>query len=219
MASRLMHLAVSQRLEKVLPIKNVNDFRVGQILPDAVLSADKTEVNSHFIKVFDGGKRKVFDFLAFYDRYEREIISDELYLGYYFHLIEDNLFRLLLYYDLDLLARRGDPKLLEELYRDYHILNGIIAEKYLIDSDLQIPQGFSDMTLNEIYSFEIGEFIQDMKADLDERISGKPKYFTAEVLDKFISECVKVCSEEYSSLKQGGHSIDLYGMSIENKHI
>lgn len=217
MASRLMHLAVSQGLERVLPIRNANDFRVGQILPDAVLSADKKEVNSHFIKILDNGKSKVFDFIAFYDRYKREVLSEEIYLGYYFHLIEDNLFRKLIYYDLGLLSRRGEPEFLAELYSDYHILNGIIAEKYLPDSDLQIPQGFSDMTLNEIYPFEIGEFIEDMRSDLSERIPGEPRHLSQKVLDKFISDCKAVCHKEYEAVKRGEHSIDLHGLSFGYK--
>ncbi len=214
MASRLMHLAVSHELEKALSIRNVNDFRVGQILPDAVLSADKKEVNSHFIKLLDGGKRKVFDFIAFYDRYKREILSEEIYLGYYFHLIEDNLFRKLLYCDLELLLRRGEPEFLKELYSDYHILNGIIAEKYVPDINLHIPQGFSDMTLNEIYPFEIKEFIEDMRSDFAERISGEPKRLSQRVLDRFISDCKTVCRTEYEAVKRGKHSIDLQGLSF-----
>lgn len=213
MASRLMHLAVCRELERVLPIKNANDFRVGQILPDAVLSADKKAVNSHFAKILHNGKRKVFDFAAFYDRYKREIPSEEIYLGYYFHLIEDNLFRKLIYYDLDLLSRRGEPEFLAELYRDYHILNGIIAEKYLIGIDLQIPQGFSDMTLNEIYPFELKDFLADMQNDIAERIPDEPKFFTSEVLKRFIAECVRVCTEEYRGLKCGGPAAGLYEMS------
>lgn len=217
MASRLMHLAVSQRLEKVLHIKDVNDFRVGQILPDAVIGADKKEVNSHFTKIIDGGKRKCFDFHTFYDRYRKEIIFRELYLGYYFHLIEDNIFRIMIYHDLNLLSRRVDPQFLEELYGDYHILNGIIAENYVDDNNLHIPQGFSDMTLNEIYSFEILEFIEDMTSDFEDRIPSEPLHLSREFLGKYIDRCSEVCQAEYEALRHGKHSFSLYELSFRIK--
>ncbi len=65
MASRIMHLAVAYELERKLSISDRNRFEIGQILPDAVLSVDKKALNSHFIELFDGGKRKYFDFYGF----------------------------------------------------------------------------------------------------------------------------------------------------------
>lgn len=75
MASRIMHLAISYELEKVLSIKDKNRFCIGHLLPDAVLSANKWEINTHFVEIFDKGKRKHFNFHEFFDKYKKEIIS------------------------------------------------------------------------------------------------------------------------------------------------
>lgn len=49
MASRIMHIAIAAQLENILPIKDKNRFFIGHILPDAVLSANKRDVNTHFL--------------------------------------------------------------------------------------------------------------------------------------------------------------------------
>lgn len=94
MASRIIHLAIAKQLGSILPITDKNRFSVGSILPDAVLNADKRNVGSHFVEVFDEGRKKHYNFNAFYERYKDKIPSGELYLGYYFHLIEDGIFKI-----------------------------------------------------------------------------------------------------------------------------
>lgn len=218
MASRIIHLAIAKCLGEVLQIKYKNRFYIGHILPDAVISADKRKVNSHFIEVFDNGRKKHFDFYAFYERYKDKIPSNELYLGYYFHLIEDNVFRKLLYYDLGLLSRRGEPKLLEDLYSDYHILNGILTEKYALENTLYVPKDFSNEKINDVYSFELCDFIGDINKDLKERRKEKPKYLTSKRIEKYILDCVDICMAEYAALKNVKHHLDRYDFSFDIKN-
>lgn len=215
MASRIIHLAIAKQLESDLPIADKNCFSVGSVLPDAVLNADKRNVGSHFVEVFDSGSKKHYNFNAFYERYKDNIPSDELFLGYYFHLIEDGIFRKFLYYDLGLLSRRGDPEFLQELYSDYHILNGILAEKYALENTLYVPEDFSQERINDIYPFELKEFIFDMNNDLNERINGKLTHLTAKHIDCYISDCVNICKAEYIALKNGGHHLGRYDFSFE----
>ncbi len=215
MASRIIHLAIAKQLGNILPITDKNRFFVGSILPDAVLNADKRNVGSHFVEVFDEGRKKHYNFNAFYERYKDKIPSGELYLGYYFHLIEDGIFRKFLYYDLGLLSRRGEPEFLQELYSDYHILNGILAEKYALENTLYVPYGFSQERINDIYPFELKDFIFDMNNDLSERNNGKPKHLTAFLIENYISQCVNICKAEYIALQNGGHHLGKYDFSFE----
>lgn len=226
MASRLMHLSIASQLEKVLPIKDKNRFRIGSILPDAVISADKKEINSHFIEIFDGsaifggGERKHFDFYGFFDVFGDMIMSDELYLGYYFHLIEDNIFRHYLYYIKGVLSRRGDPELQRQLYRDYHILNEKLPEKYGFKNNLYVPQNFGEEKINDIYPFELERFLDDMQGDFTESLGENPKLITLRSLDKyFINSSVTLCSAEYYAVLQGRHHLARYDFSFENKHL
>lgn len=217
MASRIMHLAIASQLEKVLPISDSNRFRVGHILPDSVLSVDKWKINTHFVEIFDNGKRKHFDFYKFFARYKKEILTNELYLGYYFHLIQDGIFRDILYNDMGFISKRGDQNFLNELYNDYHILNGWAVEKYKLVDNLFEPKGYKSEKINEIFLFEINDFIKDMKADFNERIDKEPKYFKKIWAEIFIEKCVDICVSEYQAISGGSHAVDKYDYSWETR--
>lgn len=217
MASRIMHIAIAAQLENILPIKDKNRFFIGHILPDAVLSANKRDVNTHFSEIFDNGKRKHFDYCEFFDRYKNDILSDELYLGYYFHLIEDCIFRVVLYYDIGLVSRRGDPDFLGELYRDYRILNGWAVERYGLEYDLYEPENYKSEKINEIFPFEAEDFIKDMCSDFNEKINQEPECFKIKNAENFIEKCVEVCASEYEAIMRGSHSIGAYDYSWETR--
>lgn len=116
---------------------------------------------------------------------------------------------------MGLLSRRGEPEFLQELYSDYHILNGILAEKYALENTLYVPKNFSQEKINDIYPFELKDFIFDMNNDLSERINGKPKHLTAFLIENYISQCVNICKAEYIALKNGGHHLGKYDFSFE----
>ncbi|MGN0602281.1 MAG: hypothetical protein ACI4I7_06190 [Oscillospiraceae bacterium] len=177
MASRLIHVAIAYELEKTLPIKNKNRFLIGHILPDAVLSANKRDINTHFIDIYDNGSKKHFDSQKFFNRYRKEALSDELYLGYYFHLIQDCIFRGVLYYEINLISLRGTPGFLDELYRDYRIINGWAVKNYGLEYSFFEPENFKLERINEIYSFEVEAFIKDMYSDFNVKINEEPKHF------------------------------------------
>ncbi len=217
MASRIMHLCIAKELEKIIPPKNVNNFRIGHILPDAVIKADKKQAGTHFAKEFekDGKSFKLFDYYEFYDKFKENLPCDELFLGYYFHLIQDNLFRTLLYRDLGMLSRRGGKTFLKELYSDYEILNGILTEKYGLKNDLKIPTDFTQSKINEIYNFELTEFLEDMRGDFHEKSPTPPKILTEEITKKFITKCTEICQSEYEAIRQNKHSLQELQLAFE----
>lgn len=208
MASRIMHLCLAEELEKVIKIRNRNNFRIGHILPDAVMTADKKQVNTHFIRNFEekGRYYKIFDHYGFYDRFKAFLPDDEIFLGYYFHLIEDNIFRRVLYTDLKMMNRRGDSKFLKELYSDYGLLNGVLIEKYSLKNDLELPNMFTDCKINDIYNFELIDFLRDMDKDFcdDACLKGEtPKIFTESITEQYFKQCVDVFLAEYECLLKG----------------
>lgn len=217
MASRLMHIAVCSQLEKVLDIKDLNRFRVGQILPDAILSKNKADFNTHFTKTYDNNSRKIMDFSDFFEKYKEKIKNDDLYLGYYFHLIEDDIFRVILYYDVGMLSKRGNPDFMQMLYKDYHILNNYLVKKYSLKNDLYEPDNFDIEKINEIAPFEVADFIKAMDVDFNEKISGeKTIHFTEYFADTFIKKCTSVCVDEYNALLNETHAVSPYDYSWEN---
>ena len=206
MASRILHLSVSRELERYIEIKDKNRFAIGHILPDAMVSKSKFDFNTHFSRISPDGTKKVMDFGDFYERFKEEIHGDELYLGYYFHLIEDVIFRNMLYYDLKLLNFRNNKEFLRRLYRDYSISGLELIEKYGIKDDLYVPEDFEKEKILEIAPFEIKEFLEQMKEDFVEKYDGEPMYFGSSQGEIYIQRCAKIIAQEYEAMKNGSHT-------------
>lgn len=207
MASRLLHLAVSCELEKLADINDSNRFRLGHILPDAMVTESKFDYNTHFARLTPDKTKKVMDFGEFFVKFQKEILSDGLYLGYYFHLIEDVIFRNMLYYDLGLLKYRNNKEFLKSLYRDYAIVGIRLTEKYNIKSSLEIPENFKKERIFEIAPFEAEAFLEELEKDFSRYYTGEPEFFGYAQGDSFISKCTRVCFSEYNALKNGGHAV------------
>ena len=62
MASRIMHLAICKQLEKYIEVKDIDRFRLGQILPDAVISNQEVPFNSHYRKSVCNNSKMIMDF-------------------------------------------------------------------------------------------------------------------------------------------------------------
>ncbi|MGN0642375.1 MAG: hypothetical protein ACI4JJ_04445 [Huintestinicola sp.] len=207
MASRIMHMAAASVIAERLGIADKNRFIIGQLLPDAVILQDKAAVGSHF-PVMVGTGKKVMDFSRFRERFAEDILSDSLYLGYYFHLIQDCVFRRIIYYDKGFLEMRGKEGFLDRLYADYRSINGYVINKYGIENVPTVPCGFSSERINEIYPFDLELFLEDMAKDFSDVYSADNVYFAAEDADRFISDSARVCAEEYCHLQEGGGYAD-----------
>ncbi|MGN0638659.1 MAG: hypothetical protein ACI4J0_09840 [Huintestinicola sp.] len=204
MASRIMHLAMGIELCRVCEINDRDRFLVGMLLPDTVITGDKKTAGTHYDRMTDE-LHKVMDFSLFYSEFEEKIHTDELYLGYYLHLIEDCIFRKYIYYGLGLLEMRGREGFLPRLYKDYHSVNGYIVKKYNISSLPIAPEGLDREEINRIYPFETRDFLIDMEKDMQDEYLGNEKYFSAENADEVIRQCIHTCSAEILALKRGEH--------------
>ena len=216
MGSRLMHLALGKTLAQKLGLSD--RFIVGSLLPDAVEGERKRQVNTHFIALFDDDKYKWFDSTAFYELYKDEIKADPLYLGYYFHLISDNVFRRIFYLDMGLISRRGDKRLFEEFYHDYNILNSMIEKEYSLDKAPQVLQEYSDIKINSIYHFDMDKLMRDIDIDLSSHYEGQLIHFDMDTVRCFVQRSCELCISELSAMAQGRHAYDRYDMAIENRY-
>lgn len=217
MASRVIHLAVAYELAARNDIKDTARFYFGHMLPDMVMGEYEVRLplkqQTHFYTLLPSG-RKTYDFMAFYNDY-KDKLSDTLYLGYYFHLIEDDIFRQYLYYRVGLLKRRGEKKLLDEIYSDYHKLNHLLCDKYGLTLPT-VPDGLENEPVYKRFDFTVNEWLDEMKEDLSERTEGTLMHFTRELIAEFINECADVISKEYESILHGTHYLDINTYSIEN---
>lgn len=217
MASRIIHLAIGKELCRLCEIADKERFLAGMLLPDAIISGNKKTAGTHYGRMTDS-THKVMDFYRFFLEYEEKVHTDSLYLGYYLHLIEDCIFRRFIYYDLGLLRLRGEEGFLEQLYRDYHSVNGYIVKKHKITSLPEIPKDLDREEINRIYPFEAAEFFRDMAFDLNDSYLCSEKYFSAENADEVIRQCIGIGSAEIKALDRGEHftSPDEYVWETKN---
>ncbi|MBE5960258.1 MAG: hypothetical protein E7256_02550 [Lachnospiraceae bacterium] len=105
----------------------------------------------------------------------KEILSDDLYLGYYFQLIQDALYWKFLYYDHG--YQVTCPKDAEVLYHDYMVLNFYLVSKFELDYALTAPERFETEKINSIYPFSLTEFILSIQRDLTPSADPSPIFF------------------------------------------
>ena len=94
MASSMIHLAIVQEMRKKVSFRDINRLFLGVILPDGAVAG-----NSHLKKKICENTRYTYDLEFFRDRYGKYMEKDDLYLGYYLHLIQDMLYRRFMYGD------------------------------------------------------------------------------------------------------------------------
>lgn len=205
MASRMMHLAAVQELEKEIGFSDADRFKLGILLPDACAGTVSTTV-SHLKTKICGGKRITYRLSAFRTAYGERMRTDKLYLGYYLHLVQDLLYRHFLYteYHFDPVAeekRRG-------LYRDYALLNSYLIQKYRIREDLVIPPDLERESLFAIGPFDYERLTRDFRADFASRRDTEPDFLTPERADEYVERAVERCLREIQALEAGSALMD-----------
>ncbi len=193
MASRLIHLAITDLISKEYEYKDKNRLALGSILPDASISG-----NSHLKTSIDNGTKKTYDLAGFRSEFLLKILEDDLYLGYYLHLVQDMYFRNFIYnsYNWNPLS----PGNVEKLHNDYALINQYVIQKYALSNTITFPDSFDKEPLNKLGRFSIYEFLADMKADFQMHLTGTTFFFTKAMADEFIAYACEKCKQEIYSL-------------------
>lgn len=205
MASRIMHLAVAKKLLEEYQAKDENRFQVGVILPD-VYNSPMEQDNSHFKETVCEGTKRTYNLTKLRELFGEKMKTDDLYLGYYMHLIQDLVYRRFVYKE-----HHWNPKLpgnVDRLHNDYALLNTYVVGRYQLTDDLQVPQGFAEEALNQRFRFDLERFLQEMKQDFEPYDKGEIFFFTEGMADTFIEIAVNVCREELKALLSGGALLD-----------
>ena len=144
MASSIIHLAVTNELSKHHTFKDENRLKFGAILPDA--GKDKA---GHVNKFIWGRNKKSYDFEFFRNKFGELMRQDDLYLGYYLHLVQDICYRHFVYdkYHWNPMI----PGNVEKLHKDYSIINHYVAEKYNLKNDITVPVNFDSEPIHRIH--------------------------------------------------------------------
>ncbi len=208
MASSIVHLAITEELTKRFDFDDNNRLKFGAIIADTG-SYDKAHLK---INVFDG-KKKAYDFDRYRELFGNRMLSDELYLGYYLHLVQDVLFR---HYVYDRHHwNPGIPGNVARLHKDYSIVNRYIIDKYRLTNDLTIPEGFENEEINMLDTFDTEKIMIDLKLYFQPVEDEDIFFFTKEMSDEYIKEAIDFCVQEMKNIKMGKLGIDMYAYAWE----
>jgi hypothetical protein len=202
MAQRTIHYLFGEMISKEIKLADKKRFLLGSILPDAIEPACRNA--SHFkIKT---ATHKYFDFEAFRNEYFNLMLHDDLYLGYYMHLVEDAFYRAFFYNN-----RFTMPRTREEvpiLHNDYHILNSYIIQKYGIQNILGSTFSLEREPLCHIAPFTIDKFLGEMAYDFTEQTKGTTVFLTESMLDEYVNTYIPLAIAEVNRIKNRGSSLN-----------
>ena len=143
-------------------------------------------------------------------------MDDDLYLGYYAHLVEDAFYRYFLYYEKGFMEKIKRYEL-DILHGDYHILNSYIAGKYSLPGCLTLPKDFEKELLNGIAEFDIKKIAGDYEKDIVELHEEKTVLLTEAMLEEFVFKYTDVLADELYSVKRGHSKLNVMDYRWDNK--
>ena len=210
MASGIVHLAITKRVCESYVCKDRERLSFGNVLPDFA----KDRQAAHLRAVVWGRNKRTYDLNRFRAEFGPQLLQDDLYLGYYLHLVQDVVHRHFMY------DRYGwnptIPGNVERLHNDYAILNGYVRERYGLVNDLVVPEGFADEKLAGIAEFYPKGLLDAMDGFFHEAGSGEIFFFTEAMADEFIEEAAETCRKELEALRNGTSIMDSYDLAWEN---
>ncbi|MGB3259979.1 hydrolase [Paenisporosarcina sp.] len=167
MGSRIMHSIIAYKIAESVSISDKTSFLLGGIAPDAVSPKD---VSHFFTGDVDDYSREV-DYENFIEKYS-SVKNSSFILGYYSHLIADDLWLKGFY--LPWLKNRleNDKNMLNLYHGDFQLLNGLLLDYYGVTDELKeiLGSNGSVIEIEEVHSKDIREFVpyvlDDMKYDI-----------------------------------------------------
>ncbi len=214
MASRIIHYTAAKLIADTYSIKNRERFYLGELLPDAYAEGMSTTDSHLKISILDGMK-KTYDLEKFRQLFAKELKTDDLYRGYYLHLIQDLHFRDFLYE-----KHQWNPRILgnqEKLYRDYALGNAYLIQKYQLKNDLLIPEGFREEALCQLYPYGVEQLARDFSGDFDPVEAVETFFFTSEMVENFLQIAVEQSLLELEALDRDSFHTDMVDMAWRNK--
>ncbi len=192
MGSRMIHLCVAKAILKRIPLKE-ELFILGNLAPDAYNPQNVGYAHTHFRIPEETMEKECIDLGSFLDKYQSHL-NDHFVLGYYCHLISDNIWLKNAYEKYGGLSLEDREEAVRRVYRDYSILNGMLIKTYELET-LQIPVSLITC-MTEIEMEHMNRLLENLNGDFARpRPAGEPTELSYEETMEFInhaaSECVK----------------------------
>ncbi len=210
MASSIVHYAITCELIKKRHFNNPGRLKLGSVLADAGYNG-----NSHMKISVAGGHKRTYNFEGYRKMYGELMKKDDLYLGYYLHLVQDVIYRHFMYdkYHWNPMI----PGNVEKLHKDYAIGNYYVIQKYNLINELVIPADFEKESINQICKFNLDGLVQNMNAYFVPVEDDDIFFFTKDMTDEYIAEAVEYCIRELDNLEKQKEGIDGYINAWDNR--
>ncbi|RAV16761.1 zinc dependent phospholipase C family protein [Paenibacillus contaminans] len=190
MGSRIMHLIIANRIAERLSIKDKAAFLIGGVAPDAVSTKDA----SHFFKGDHQDYSRFIDYKGFWDTY-RSQAKNHYILGYFTHLIADDMWLQGFYIPWLRNRMEADQELYPLYHNDFRLLNGKLLEYYNCTDELKQalvnPPTVCD--IEEVKSKDVEAFIPSVLGDMEydqEVLHAKLNVFTFNQIVGYIETSV-----------------------------
>ena len=211
MAQRTIHYLIGEDLIG-LGIRDVDRFRIGNVLPDAIEDLVFRNLTHYQVDTeLDGKSVRYSDFERFRREFAPLVETDDLYLGYYMHLVEDACYRIF-WHKVRLFDRNMTREKVAVLHNDYHLLNAYIVSRYHIRDELVMPARFSGEPINRIYPFLLESFLAEARVDFTENPAGEMCLIDEAFVERYVSDYLDTCCEALRRLR-AGRSIDPRSMT------
>ena len=204
MAQRIIHYLLAVKLAESCPVSDRKRFLAGSLLPDAYISVSDRKI-THY-KAIAGGGADIFDFNRFRTEFRDLIFTDDLYLGYYLHLIEDAVYRQFLW-----INRYERPLNMEQaklLHQDYHILNAVFIKQYELINELKEPVRLEEEPITRIAPFSAEAMVKELAGDFSDRVTGAFRYVNEAMMETYIKDAFPVCLREMRAVREGHFTLD-----------
>lgn len=173
MASRIIHLAISEKVAEHFDL-DLMRFNLGNLVPDLHENTKEAKAISHFrieresYENSTDSSYQYCDYEKFLQKYKNKI-DDDLYLGYYSHLIADELWvqRIYIKYMRDENRRKREDQQ-NNYYHDFSRLNQIIRDRY----NLKMNVIFEEVEILEIDSRRISKLKEGLDYDFNTTYDG-----------------------------------------------
>lgn len=193
MGSRLMHYCISTILKQELEISD-DQFIMGSLAPDVHKSSSKLKEISHFMKEDNCGIGYV-DYQLFFNKYLTKNRTP-FHLGYYFHLITDDIWLKEIYYKkIKWLPQDIKAEAKKMYYRDFWRLNWKLINYYSLEL---IDLKEEPIDIDEIDNRLLRELIMDLEIDFNMADSVKDEAleildFTEviQIVERIVARCIE----------------------------
>ena len=214
MAQRTIHYLFAELLAKQVKLNDKRRFLLGSILPDAYVDVENRNA-THFKAWRENGT--CLDFQKFLNDYYELMQKDELYLGYYMHLVEDAFYRKFFYNEHNKMPKSMED--VKRLHMDYHILNRYIVNKYRLKNELSEMENCYQGEFDYIAEFRVPDFLVELNQDFLEDISGETFYITEVMVDEFVERYLPLAIKELESVKTGKSCLNVNDYTWIKKYL